>query len=155
MASEYDLTLTRVLDASLERVWRAWTEQSQIKDWWGPRGATNPTCEWDAKPGGKLNIVMLAGKELGPLAGQEWPMDGEFKVVEPLKKLVFTTRAISRDRSILENLVTVDFKGQGDSTKLTIQIEVTKITPEASSALQGMEQGWNQQLDKLTEKMKS
>jgi len=149
MASNNDVVLTRIIDAPLQRVWRAWTTQSAVQEWWGPWGATNPTCEWQAKPGGKINIVMLAGKELGPLAGQEWPMAGQFQTVEDQKRLVFITSAISRDKSILDTLVTVSFEAKGDKTKLTVQIEVTKAGPEAAGALQGMNQGWNQQLDKL------
>ncbi|HVO86570.1 MAG TPA: SRPBCC domain-containing protein [Candidatus Binatia bacterium] len=150
MSDNKKLVITRVLDAPLSKVWQAWVEQEQVVQWWGPYGATNPTCEWDARPGGKINILMLAGKELGPLAGQEWPMNGEFRSVEPEKKLVFTTAALSRSKAILENQVTVTFEEQGSKTKLTVDIVVTRITKEAEGPLAGMEMGWNQQLDKLT-----
>lgn len=150
---KHDLLITRVLDAPLDRVWQAWTDPEELQKWWGPRGVTNPTCEWEAMPGGKINVVMLAGEELGELKGQEWPMTGEFKEVAPRQKLVFTSSAIMDGQPILENLCTVTFEEQGNQTKMTLSVAVTKTTPEAEGPLSGMEIGWNQSLDKLTEQV--
>jgi len=151
--NKHDLTITRLLDAPLERVWQAWTDPAELQKWWGPRGVTNPTCEWEAKPGGKINVVMLAGEELGQLAGQEWPMTGQFKEVIPQQKLVYTSNAIMDGKPIIENICTVTFEEQNGKTKMTLQVVITKITPEAEGPLSGMEQGWNQSLDKLTESL--
>ncbi|HUY85051.1 MAG TPA: SRPBCC domain-containing protein [Candidatus Dormibacteraeota bacterium] len=151
--SKHDLSITRVVDAPLERVWQAWTDPDELQKWWGPRGVTNPTCEWEARPGGKMNVVMLAGESLGELKGQEWPMTGEFKEVVPRQKLVFTSSAIMDGKPILENLCTVTLQDQDGKTKLTLQIVVTKATPEAEGPLAGMAQGWNESIDKLTEQL--
>lgn len=151
MEDKKELTLTRTLNAPRDLVFKAWTDPKMIEQWWGPRGVTNPTCEWDAKPGGKIHIVMLAGEELGPMAGQEWPMTGEMReVVEP-EKLVFTANAIMDGKAILENLTTVTLEEDGEQTRMTVHIQVTMTTPEAAGPLSGMEQGWSEQLDKLGE----
>jgi uncharacterized protein YndB with AHSA1/START domain len=150
-----ELNITRTFDAPLDKVWQAWTDPEQIAKWWGPRGVTNPTCEWDAKPGGKIHIVMLAGAELGQMAGQEWPMSGEFKEVEAPKKLVFTSSALSGDKEILKNLNTVTFEEKDGKTTMHINVVVTMVTPEAKFALEGMDMGWNQQTDKLAEFVES
>jgi uncharacterized protein YndB with AHSA1/START domain len=150
-----ELNITRTFDAPLDKVWQAWTDPEQIAKWWGPRGVTNPTCEWDAKPGGKIHIVMLAGAELGQMAGQEWPMSGEFKEVEAPKKLVFTSSALSGDKEILKNLNTVTFEEKDGKTTMHINVVVTMATSEAKFALEGMDMGWNQQTDKLAEFVES
>jgi len=151
MPDNKELILTRVFDAPREMVFKAWTDPDMVKQWWGPRGVTNPICEVDATPGGALNIVMEAGEELGLLKGQKWPMRGEFKeVIEP-EKLVFTGNAIINDKEIMQHLCTVTFEEKESKTVMTVHIVVTKITPEAEGALRGMEPGWNQQLDKLGE----
>ncbi len=150
-AYKHDLTITRLLDAPIEHVWQAWTDPAELQKWWGPRGVTNPTCEWDAQPGGKINVVMLAGSDLGELAGQEWPMTGEFHEVVSHQKLVYTAVAIVDGKPVLETLDTVTFEDQGGKTKLTLHVAVTKTTPEAEGPLAGMEMGWNQSIDKLTE----
>jgi uncharacterized protein YndB with AHSA1/START domain len=97
---------------------------------------------------------MLAGPQLGPMAGQEWPMTGEFKEVTPQQKLVFESSPVMGGKPIMDTLTTVTFEGQEGKTKLTVQIKVSNVTPEAAGALAGMEQGWNQQLDKLTGQVK-
>jgi len=146
-----ELTLERTFDAPRDLVFKAWTDQELVKKWWGPRGVTNPVCELDAVPGGKINIVMLAGSELGELAGQEWPMTGTVKeVIEP-SKFVFTGNAIVDGKEVLETLTTVTLKEEGGKTHMIVHVIVTKTTPEAAGPLQGMEMGWNQQLDKLGE----
>lgn len=154
MVNSHDLTLTRLLDAPRERVWQAWTDPVILQKWWGPRGVTNPTCEWEATPGGKINIVMLAGDELGEMKGQEWPMTGQMQEVTPQEKIVFTGGPTADGKQILETLTTVTFQEQDGKTNLNVHIEVTKTTPEAEGPLAGMEMGWNQQLEKLTEQVK-
>src|ERR1700722_3634133 len=108
------LTITRLLNAPLKSAWQAWTDPDKLKEWWGPKGVTNPTCEWQAEVGGKINVVMLAGEELGELKGQEWPMTGEFQEVVPESKLVYTSSAIMGGKPILDCLCTVTFEAQGD-----------------------------------------
>jgi len=149
MEQNKELTLVRTFDAPRETVWKYWTDESLIQQWWGPNGVTNPTCVWEAKPQGKIHIVMLAGKELGPMAGQEWPMTGEVEEVMAPKRLVFIANAIMDGKSVLEHRTTVTLEEVQNRTKMTVHIVVTMTTPEAAGPLQGMEQGWNQQLDKL------
>ncbi|MDE1851627.1 MAG: SRPBCC domain-containing protein [Candidatus Micrarchaeota archaeon] len=157
MANETkELTITRVFDAPVDLVWKAWTDKKILQRWWGPKGVTNPTCEWDARKNGKIYIVMLAGKELGPAEGMKWPMKGTFKEVVPMKRLVFTGGALDDvDRSsntFIENETTVDFEDMNGKTKMVLRIVVTKAEgPKAPGALQGMAMGWNQQVDKLGE----
>ena len=146
-----ELSITRTFDAPLEKVWRAWTDAEALSKWWGPSGVTNPTCEWQAEPGGKIHVVMLAGEELGPMAGQEWPMTGTFKEVEPMKKLVFASSALQDGKPILENLNTITFTEENGKTTMKLHVVVTMATEEAKFALQGMDMGWNQSIDKLTD----
>jgi len=152
MADNKELTLTRIFGAPRDLVFKAWTDPKLVEQWWAPKGVTNQINEWSAHPGGKIDLVMIAGEELGPLAGQHWPMTGEFKEVQKPSKLVFTGNAILNGKEILEHLTTVTFEENGDKTKMTVHIVVTKaVMPQAGMALQGMEMGWNQQLDKLVE----
>jgi uncharacterized protein YndB with AHSA1/START domain len=152
--SKKELTLERTFDAPRDLVFKAWTDPKLVAQWWGPRGVTNTANSWEAMPGGKIDLVMLAGEELGPMKGQEWPMTGEFKEVKEPSKLVFTGNAIVNGKEVLQHLATVTFDEVGEKTKMTVHIVVTKATPEAAGPLSGMEMGWNQQLDKLGEFLK-
>ncbi len=151
MEENKELTFLRTYDTPREKVWEYWTDPKRIQQWWGPQGVTNPTCVWEAVPGGTIHIVMLAGAELGELAGQEWPMTGKFVEVHAPEKLVFASSAMIGGKPVLETLTTVTLEEVEDKTNMTVHVVVTMTTPEAAGPLQGMEMGWNQQLDKLGE----
>ena len=55
-----EFVITREFDAPRELVFQAWTDPKHLAEWWGPRGFTNPVCQWDARPGGKIYDVMRA-----------------------------------------------------------------------------------------------
>jgi uncharacterized protein YndB with AHSA1/START domain len=147
MATE--LTLKRTFDAPRELVFKAWTDPQLMAKWWGPAVFTTPVCELEARPGGKLYIVMH-----GP-AGSDFDLDlptsGVFHEVEEPSRLVFSTKALEDENgdALLETLNTVTFAEQGGKTDVTLHIVVTKSAPQAAGALAGMEQGWSESLDKL------
>lgn len=143
----------RTFDTPLEKVWQAWTEAEEVAKWWGPNDTTSVKCVWEAKPGGVSHTVIKAGKLYGPAEGQEWESKGEFKEVEPRKKLVFTNSPYINGEMVAEHLITVTFEEVDGKTRVKMHNEVTKAkdSPEADGALQGIPYGWNQQLDKLAE----
>jgi uncharacterized protein YndB with AHSA1/START domain len=149
------LTIERLIKAPREQVFKAWTDPTLVAQWWGPDGVTNPVCELDVRPGGAIDIVMLAGPELGEMQGSKWPMSGVFKEVTSPSKLVYLSSAVMDGKPILECLNTVVFEDQGDKTKLTLQVVVTKATPEAEGPLAGMFAGWNQSIGKLVKLLES
>jgi|ERR1700722_7235409 len=149
-----ELTLERTYDVPLDLVWKAWTDPKMVVQWWAPNGVTNEINEWDVQPGGKLDLVMVAGKDLGKMAGQRWPMNGEFKEVDQPSKLSFTANAILNGKEVMRHFTAVTFEETDGKTHMTVHIQVTKAIPEAEGALKGMEMGWNQQLDKLGEFLK-
>ena len=73
-----EVTLTRIIDAPRALVWAAWTEPKHMAQWWGPHQFTNPVCEMDVRPGGKMLIHMKAPD------GTVYPMPAIFtEVVKP------------------------------------------------------------------------
>ena len=145
-----ELTITRLINASRQRVWKAWTDPKQVAQWWGPRGFTNPVCEIEARVGGRILIHMSGFNMIAPMAGTFT------EVVEP-ERLVFTNNAYtdaSLSKVLIEAITTVTFKDEGGKTRLTVHNAVLKAAPEATQALAGMEPGFNQQTDKLEEFLK-
>src|SRR5260370_39354510 len=80
-----EFIMTREFDAPRDLVWKACTEAKQLAQWWGPHGFTAPICEWDARPGNKIYVVMRAPD------GTDYPMGGNFHEVVPRAPLVTTT----------------------------------------------------------------
>jgi uncharacterized protein YndB with AHSA1/START domain len=147
------VTITRVFDAPRDLVFKVWTDPKHVAQWWGPRGFTAPLCEWNAKPGGKINVTMRANDEIAKAIGfRDHPMGGEFREVTPPSKLVFTSTAFDGPGGPkLRNLNTVTFEAQGNKTKVTLVAVVEYAAPGMEMALGGMEQGWSESLDKLAE----
>jgi uncharacterized protein YndB with AHSA1/START domain len=145
-SSEWDLVITRVFDAPRRLVWKVWSDPAHIVQWWGPKGFTNPRCEWDPRPKGSIRIDMR-----GP-DGTIYPMNGVFQeIVEP-ERIVFRTAALDESgKPMFEVLNTAEFTEQGEKTKLTLQLRVLTTTARAPQYLKGMEMGWNQSLDRLAD----
>ena len=55
-----ELTVSRVIDAPREEVFRAWTDPEEIKRWFGPGEFKTPEAEVDLRPGGSYRFVMQA-----------------------------------------------------------------------------------------------
>jgi uncharacterized protein YndB with AHSA1/START domain len=85
----HDLALIRVFDAPAERVWQAWTDAEQVKQWWGPHGFTAPIAEMDVREGGTSFVCMQAPPEHG---GQLLCNTWSYHTVEPNRRLAFVLR---------------------------------------------------------------
>ena len=93
MNPDLDLTLQRVIRAPRAVVWRAWTEPSQLEQWWVPAPAVARVDRLEAQPGGSfVTRISDDGVEFGP------HMDASFLVVDDRERLVFTNAVDSRWR---------------------------------------------------------
>jgi len=146
-----EVTFTRIFDAPRELVFKAWTNPELIAQWWGPDGFTTPVVDLDVRPGGALRIDMQDPD------GNVYPGSGVYmEVVEP-ERLVFTTNAFEDENGEpgLSDITTITFTEQGGKTKLTLHAVVTKALPQFMEALAGMEEGWNQSLNRLANTLAS
>src|SRR5215469_2694594 len=146
VSAEKEVTLSRLINAPREMVFKAWTDREQLKKWWGPKGFTNPVCEIDSTPGGTILIHMKAAD------GTMHPMDGEFhEIVEP-EKIVFTSAALNKmGERIFEVLNTVTFHDENGKTRLTLHAAISNSTDEGKPYLDGMNEGWSQSTDRLND----
>ena len=139
-----EMTLTRILNAPRELVFKAWTEVDHLAQWWGPKGFTNPVCRADVRVGGKIYIEMKSPD------GTVYPMDGSFTEITTPAKIVFLSSALDdQGKRIFEVMNTVLFEAENGKTILTIHAVVDE-TPLAKPFLDGMNEGWSQSLDRLS-----
>jgi uncharacterized protein YndB with AHSA1/START domain len=139
-----EVLLTRDFNAKRTRVFKAWIEPSEMAQWWGPHGFTNPVCELDVRPGGAIRIDMQ-----GP-DGVVYPMTGTFHEVAEPERLVFT--AVAEDETgnaLIEAHTTVSFAEREGATTLTVQANGVALQPVGAQMMQGMEEGWSQSLERL------
>lgn len=143
-----DLVLTRLFDAPRDLVFKAWTDEKLLTQWWGPQGFTTPVAELDVRPGGTMNVIMEDTAGLIQ-KGSRYPMEGTYQEIVPPERLVFTSSAVMDGKPVLENETTVTFEEVDGKTRLTLHVVVSKVAPEGEGPLAGMKQGWSQSLDKL------
>jgi len=141
-----EVIITRLFDAPRELVFKLWTDPEYVERWWGPKGFTNPVCQLDARVGGSIRIVMQ-----GP-DGTKYPTRGIFKeLVEPEKVVFVSIKEDDFGNAQLEVLNTAVFMEENGKTKMYFTAVVTMSTPEACGSVEGMNQGWNQSIDRLEE----
>jgi uncharacterized protein YndB with AHSA1/START domain len=139
-----ELTLTRTFKAPRALVWQAWTDPKHVEQWWGPRGFSTTVKEWDVRPGRPMNYVMTAPD------GMQFPCEGVCIEASPPERLV--SKAILRDESgepFLEILNTLTLTEKNGATTLHLHMAVVLATELAAMPLAGMEQGSNENLDRL------
>jgi uncharacterized protein YndB with AHSA1/START domain len=142
--AEHKLVITRIINMARELLFQAWTDPRKVAKWWGPKDFTNPVCELDARPGGAMRIDMR-----GP-DGTVYPMSGVYREILENERLVFTCSPLDeKGNPLFEVLNTVTFSDHEGSTKLTVHASVSKVTAGAEPYLAGMDEGWNQSLDRL------
>jgi len=145
-----EMELTRTFNAPRELVWQAWTEVDKLRQWWGPQHFTNPRCEIDLRPGGRIHIDMRAPD------GVVYPMGGEFEQIVPPERLVFLTSALDEQgEPIFVNRNTVLFREVDGGTEISIHTVTIEATPHAMQYLKGMREGWNGSLDKFEDFLKN
>jgi glutathione S-transferase len=133
-----DLTLVvrRTLRAPAERVFAAWTTPELLMKWWGPADVTCTAAEVDLRAGGAYRIANRFPD------GRVFWISGEFEVVEPPHRLVYTWRFA--DSKATER-VTVRFDAVPGGT----EVVVTHERIGADSAREHHEAGWQGCLDGL------
>ena len=144
--SEREFIITREFAVPRELVFKAWADAKHLAHWWGPRGFTNPVCEWDVRPGGKIYDVMRAPN------GDRYPMGGEFREIVAPERQVFSCGALDEKGDLFfEFLHTVTFTERSGKTLLTIQSRVLNMTAGANKYLGSFETGMTASLEKLAE----
>jgi len=89
-----NVVVTRVFDAPVEQVWKAWSEPGYVMQWWGPEGFTCPLAEMDIREGGTSLVCMRAPKEFG---GQDFYNTWTYEEIAPMKRLVYILRFTGKD----------------------------------------------------------
>jgi uncharacterized protein YndB with AHSA1/START domain len=137
-----ELTITRVLDAPRELVFRAWIDPDQLVRWYGPTGVHTPreTIDFDVRVGGRWRLTMVNDE-----TGEEYPTGGEFHEIAEPERLAFTWGDPARADSM--TVVTVTFADLGGKTEMTLH--QTGLTDEHQRA--GVHDGWSTALDKFAE----
>jgi uncharacterized protein YndB with AHSA1/START domain len=153
--------ISRVVDAPLERVWRAWTEIEQFKQWFGPKGFTMIHCRIDFRPGGRLHYCLQM-----PNGGEMWGK-ALYKEIVKHERLVWINSFSDKDGGTTvhpmnpdwprEMHTTITFEAQG-AKKTKISVRWLPVEGSTGKELKtfdegrsSMNQGWSGTFEQFNE----
>jgi uncharacterized protein YndB with AHSA1/START domain len=149
----HEMSLTRLLDAPADKLFRCWTTPELIKQWFAPGPLTTPVAEVELRVGGR-NFMLMKSPE-----GQEFPCPGTYLEIVPNRKIVFTD-AFTGDWMPREGapfmVAIVTFEPEGDKTRYTATVRHWTEADRAKHEQMGFHQGWGicaDQLEALAQKI--
>jgi uncharacterized protein YndB with AHSA1/START domain len=113
--SDREIVVSRLLNASRELVFQAFTDPQHVVHWWGPNGFTNTNREMNVRVGGVWRFTMH-----GP-DGTDWPNRITYLEVIKPERLVYLHDDDSDSEGGQKFHVTVTFEAQGKKTLLTMR----------------------------------
>ncbi|WP_033262530.1 metalloregulator ArsR/SmtB family transcription factor [Amycolatopsis vancoresmycina] len=123
-------------------VWRHWAEPELLASWWVPPSMTVIACVLEPRPGGR---VVLRYRD----ADAEYPSEGQVLVAEEPAHLVFDL-AVTGPASFTGHY-DLRLEPADEGTRLRLDLGITATTVAAVPFIAGIEPGWQQVLDHLTE----
>jgi uncharacterized protein YndB with AHSA1/START domain len=118
------LEVSRVINASPDRLFEAWTTPDMIVRWWGAGGITCPEAEMDLAVGGRYRIANET-----PDGNVMW-ISGIFSKVDPPHELAYSWGMEPIDDTVPLSLVEVIFSPGADGTLVTVR-QTQIATPQA------------------------
>jgi uncharacterized protein YndB with AHSA1/START domain len=151
--------ITRVFEAPLSLVWKAWSEVDGLKAWWGPKGCTVEIASLEFRPGGFFHYNMRFAN------GTEWWGRFLYREIVPQERIRWLnsfsnagcgiTRAPFDAPIPMEVLNDAAFTERTGKTTVTLRATPHGATEEEVAAFKGMhiglERGYGATFDQLTQ----
>jgi uncharacterized protein YndB with AHSA1/START domain/DNA-binding transcriptional ArsR family regulator len=137
-----EFAFERLLAVPREVVWRHWTEPGLLASWWVPPSMTVTECLLEPRSGGR---AVLAYRD----ADGEYHSEGWVRRAAEPGRLAFDL-AVTGEASFTGHY-DLELAPVPGGTRLRLGLRITATTVEAVPAIAGIETGWDQVLDHLTE----
>lgn len=82
---QLDLVLEKIIPATPEQIYNAWTDSVGIQEWFCPKPWLTIECNMELKAGGQFYTVMQSPE------GDKFPNMGCFLELKPFEKIVWTS----------------------------------------------------------------
>jgi uncharacterized protein YndB with AHSA1/START domain len=139
-SEKLSLEIKRFINAPRDRVYAAWTDPVQLRQWFGPEKVQTRNLIADARVGGKFRWDLTNSE------GEKMTCLGEYRELQPGKKIVFTWQwDDDEDWANHTSVVTVELSDRDGGTELRL---IHEQLPNEQSR-DGHTGGWNSALDKL------
>lgn len=135
------LKIQRTVNASVERVYKAWTDPAQLQKWFGCEYATHIEVNQNLVVGGEYVIKMTTDPD-----GIVVTVNGEYKEIVPNKKLVYTWNSDSAEFPASDTLITVEFIAKATGTEIVLEHKNFAL----EKSVEGHSFGWTAAFEKIT-----
>jgi uncharacterized protein YndB with AHSA1/START domain len=130
------LEITRIFDATPDRVFEAWLHRDEWASWIGPEGVHCDLALFEPRIGGRYRLTMHLPD------GETLPITGVFTSIETNKSFSFTW---GKEGDPRDTLVTVTLRDLDGRTELRLRHEGLPTAADRD----GHGRGWNSALNKL------
>jgi len=148
-ADKNTLTITRIFNASVDLVWKAWTQPDLLDQWWAPKPWRSETKHMEFREGGYRLYAML-----GPEGEEHWGRT-DYESIKELSNFSGQDSFCDNDGIVQPDFPVARFQNhfveEGSSTAVTI---ITQYESEAhlNQVLQmGMKEGLGMAFQSLDE----
>lgn len=141
------VTITRVFDAPLENVWRAWTERDLLDQWWAPKPFISKTKFMDFKVGGRRFYAMVS-----PEGQAHWSIQ-KYTSISPKTNFKMTNVFADKDENPELPGSDWDLSFSEQNGKTTVRIVIINESLERMKKMieMGFEPGFTSALENLDE----
>ena len=139
----FTLNLNRFIRASREKVFDAFTTETGIASWMGPRGMHVGSARADSRVGGRWQVQLRARD------GSQHEVGGQFRVLERPHRLAYTWQWQGADNPMagMSTLVEVELLEKDGGTEL----RMTHSGFPATTVRDAHNQGWTSTLNRLSD----
>ena len=114
--SDREIVLSRVFDAPRELVWQAMSDPKHVVNWWGPRGFSTTTEQFDFRVGGVWKHTIH-----GP-DGTNYPNKSVFREIVPFERIAYSHGGGRENGPGVSFMATWTFEDAGvGKTRLTLR----------------------------------
>lgn len=144
------IQVIREFAAPVSRVWKAWTQQELLDQWWAPKPWTAQTKEMDFREGGKWIYAMI-----GPEGEKHWART-DFQSVKTLVSFTALDAFLDEKGNKNTGLPESTWKVEFDESSITTTLASVEIEYDSSEDLEkilemGFIEGFSAALQNLDE----
>jgi uncharacterized protein YndB with AHSA1/START domain len=131
------LEMSRVFHDRPSRLFSIFSDPDELSKWWGPEGFATLTLDFRPSTGRRYRI------EMQPSEGEVFFLIGEFREVDPPRRLTYTFEWEDPDPDDVETIVDLSFRAVDDSTEVTLIQGPFKTEARRSLHRTGWTDGFN------------
>ena len=137
------ITIDRLINASTEQVFSAWSDTT-ARTQWGPPSDTEAIkiLESDFRRGG-MDVSMCGEKE-----DLRFRVETIYHDIQNNNRLLFTERVLSEDNLLCVSQVTVILEEQNSKTQLSLTIQIASLV--GNEMIEGNRNGWTVAMENLS-----